>query len=290
MRGTRFALAARTAGILLIGLALTLPAARHAHASTASEAAAGHILLPSAGWNGRPIEAPHRHETVRTAAADAPLRGWSAGPVRLGAGFHRAGGSDRVRELQRLLARLGYRVGPIDGLFGRRTRAAVGWFQVKHGLPVNGRATLVTVRHLRARTGARATTTERAVDLQGGVGTNQLSATSRAPAWEAFRQLVGSRAPVPGGRGDGPPARSIDRVLIALLAVDALLLIALLLQRRSRAASTGASAPVPAGWHRPPAAEAEREGRPARRFAPPVPRPEERSPGSVPARSHEGRS
>ena len=126
MRGTRFALAARTAGILFIALALTCAAGRDARASTASEVAAAHILLPSAGWNGRPIQAPHRHETVRTATADAPLRGWSAGPVRLGAGFRQPGGSDRVREVQRHLERLGYRVGPVDGLFGRRTRAAVG--------------------------------------------------------------------------------------------------------------------------------------------------------------------
>ncbi len=169
----------------------------------------------------------------------------------------------------------------------------MGWFQVKHGLPVNGRATLATVRHLRARTGARGTTSGRATDLQGGAGPNQVAAASRAPAWEAFRQLVGSRAPVSGGRAEEPTARSIDRALILLLAVDALLLIALLVQRRSRAATTvrhGPSAPVPARQHRPPAAAAEREGSPARRFAPPVPRPEERSPGGVPARSREGRS
>ncbi len=59
-----------------------------------------------------------------------------------------------MREVQRRLHRLGYRPGPIDGLFGPLTRSSVAWFQVKHGLPVNGRATLATVRHLRARTGA----------------------------------------------------------------------------------------------------------------------------------------
>ena len=142
MRSTRFALAARTAGVLLVAVVLTFTMCHDTRASTAAETAAERMLLPSAGWNGRPIRAPHRHETVRTAAADAPLRGWSAGPVRLGAGFRHPGGSDRVREVQRRLARLGYRVGPADGLFGRRTRASVAWFQVKHGLPVNGRATL----------------------------------------------------------------------------------------------------------------------------------------------------
>ena len=59
-----------------------------------------------------------------------------------------------MREVQRRLHRLGYRPGPIDGLFGPLTAPSVAWFQVKHGHAVNGRATLATVGHLRARTGA----------------------------------------------------------------------------------------------------------------------------------------
>jgi hypothetical protein len=70
----------------------------------------------------------------------------------MGTGSHRPSGSHRVRELQRRLRALGYRPGRIDGIFGPRTRAAVGWFQVKHGFHVDGRATLALVRHLRART------------------------------------------------------------------------------------------------------------------------------------------
>jgi tetratricopeptide (TPR) repeat protein len=37
----------------------------------------------------------------------------------------RAGGSDRVRKHQKALARLGYYKGPIDGLYGHNTRAAL---------------------------------------------------------------------------------------------------------------------------------------------------------------------
>ena len=193
MRGNCFALAARAAAAAILGLLLLLPTARDAGAS---ERRNDRILLPSAGWHGRAIQEPHRHETVLTSTA-GQLRGWSAGPVRYGDGFHRPGGSDRVREVQRRLARLGYRVGPIDGLFGRLTRASVAWFQVKHGLPVTGRATLATVDHLRARTGAP--------PGPGAARTAQPPAESepaaaRAPAWEAFRQLVGPRVPVPGGR------------------------------------------------------------------------------------------
>jgi hypothetical protein len=142
---TRVCLAALAA--LAIGLVPVTPAAAHGSHAGADDP----LLIPSASWHGRPIQNPHRHEAVRSPAVEAP-RGWSAGSVSFGAGYHRPGGSDRVRELQKRLRRLGYRPGPVDGLFGPRTRAAVAWFQVKHGLPLHGRATFVTVRHLRAAT------------------------------------------------------------------------------------------------------------------------------------------
>ena len=145
MQLTRVVLAALVA--LGIALVPVTPASAHGN----HPGAAASLLIPAAGWHGRAIENTHRHAG---AAADRSLRGWSAGPVAFGAGYHRPGGSDRVREVQRRLHRLGYRPGPIDGLFGPLTRSSVAWFQVKHGLPVNGRATLATVRHLRARTGA----------------------------------------------------------------------------------------------------------------------------------------
>ena len=275
MRGIRFALAARTAAALLAALALTFATDREAGASPVPDRAADRILLPSAGWNGRPIQAPHRHDVVRTSAARQPLRGWSAGPVGYGTGFHRPGGSDRVREVQRRLARLGYRVGPIDGLFGRLTRASVAWFQVKHGLPVTGRATPATVRHLRAQTGSPAATAHR------GSGPGE-PATAREPAWEAFRELVGPRTPVPDGRGarttTWPPAMW---VLIALVALDAVLLLGLYLQRRSGTVTTIALGP-------PEPMPVEQEPRGPRRFAPPVAVPPEPPPDGVHAGGREG--
>jgi hypothetical protein len=292
MRGTRFALATRISWTLLAALILSLSTNRDAGASTTSDRATDRILLPFAGWNGRPIQAPHRHETVRTGASGARLRGWSAGGVGYGAGFHRPGGSDRVREVQRRLASLGYRVGPVDGLFGRRTRASVAWFQVKHGLPVDGRATPVTVRHLRTRTTRPSSATRRAGERPRAAAPGEM-AVSHAPAWEAYRQLVGERVVVPGGRGADPTRPATRWVLIALAAVDVLLLIALLWQRRALgapapsldSARTATSAPdeTPA----PLAAPAER---PTRRFVPPVGLREERPPGAAPGRSREGRS
>ena len=145
---TRRAVLARGAGATMVALGLMLILAAAASAAPPSK----RLLIPSAGWHGRAIQEPHRHDAQRTGLASRALRGWSAGGVSLGTGLHRASGSDRVRELQWRLRALGYRPGPIDGIFGPRTRAAVGWFQYKHGLPVSGRATLATVRHLRDRT------------------------------------------------------------------------------------------------------------------------------------------
>jgi hypothetical protein len=46
-----------------------------------------------------------------------------------------------VVDVQRMLARLGYDPGPIDGLWGERTSAAIRDYQRDHGLPVDGKPT-----------------------------------------------------------------------------------------------------------------------------------------------------
>ena len=108
-------------------------------------------LLRSASWHGRAIQKPI--STTRTAAVPRLTRlpGWSSGPARRGLGFARAGGSVRVREVQRLLVRIGYRPGPVDGRFGARTQAAVIDFQHKHGLPQGGAVGSRTLLSLRER-------------------------------------------------------------------------------------------------------------------------------------------
>jgi peptidoglycan hydrolase-like protein with peptidoglycan-binding domain len=106
----------------------------------------------SASWHGRAIAAPGpRPQRVR--AVWPP--GWSAGAVGRGTGYARAGGSRRVRDVQRHLTRLGYRPGPVDGLFGPRTEAAARWFQYKHGLRSTGRIDRLTLTVLRARSDHR---------------------------------------------------------------------------------------------------------------------------------------
>ena len=114
--------------------ACALPAGL-ALAALAVPAPAGAAIDRSAGWHGREIRAPY----ARFADQATPRfpRGWSAGAVDRGTGYDRRRGSERVRELQTRLRRRGYRPGRADGRFGPRTRAAVLWFQVKHGLPAH---------------------------------------------------------------------------------------------------------------------------------------------------------
>ena len=125
--------------LVVIGL-LVMPVPTHA--ARQPEA------MASAGWQGRAIQNPRPR--LRVVDVQWP-KGWSAGPVGFRSGYTRPGGSERVREVQRRLVKLGYRPGPVDGLFGPRTRAATQWFQYKHGLPTNGRVNRSTLAVLAAR-------------------------------------------------------------------------------------------------------------------------------------------
>jgi peptidoglycan hydrolase-like protein with peptidoglycan-binding domain len=206
MQCTGIAQAARCAGVLTTLVLIVMPAAPAA-AEAGQVSASKRLLIAAAGWHGRPIRHPHRH-AVPTASAERPPRGWEAGPVALGAGTHRPSGSRRVRELQRRLTGLGYRPGPIDGIFGVRTRAAVAWFQVKHGFHVDGRATLAVVRHLRDRARSSAPTDVRVS-----------RPPEAAPSWDAFRQLVGVGPAAAQPDSDGPSLWWLAALLLLAFAI-----------------------------------------------------------------------
>lgn len=67
-------------------------------------------------------------------------------PARTPRGLNRAG----VRELQRLLRRLGHDPGSADGLIGERTRAAIRAFERSRNMEARGRATDVVLEAARA--------------------------------------------------------------------------------------------------------------------------------------------
>jgi peptidoglycan hydrolase-like protein with peptidoglycan-binding domain len=61
-----------------------------------------------------------------------------------GAGYGQLGGSPQVRAIQRRLRALGHRPGPVDGLYGPRTQAAMERFQRAAGQPASGVLSRVT--------------------------------------------------------------------------------------------------------------------------------------------------
>ena len=69
-------------------------------------------------------------------------------PLRRGAGFAQPEGSPRVRSLQVGLRKRGLRPGPVDGLFGPRTEAAVQRLQRHNDVPATGVVNARTVRAL----------------------------------------------------------------------------------------------------------------------------------------------
>ena len=110
--------------------------------------------LALASWHGRLIVHPRKPSEPREALPPiSSIDGWHAGAARPGMGFVRPGGSKRVREVQRLLVRIGYRPGRIDGRFGPRTEAAVIAFQYKHGFARSGVVASRTLKALRLRAG-----------------------------------------------------------------------------------------------------------------------------------------
>src|SRR4051812_48855522 len=198
MKLTSAAFLAHLRPTLIAALLLAVPAMPPA-AEAASSGAREPVAMASAGWQGRAIENPRPRLRLKPTSWPAS---WSAGAVAYGAGYGHAGGDRRVREVQRRLSQLGYRPGPVDGLFGPRTRAATKWFQYKHGLKHTGRVNSATLAVLRARS-----------DNEPLPAAREVSATGTSSA-DATKSRGGESATSQGGhtaqsRGD-EPAKSQD--------------------------------------------------------------------------------
>jgi peptidoglycan hydrolase-like protein with peptidoglycan-binding domain len=193
---------------------------------------------PSAGWRGRPIRNPHRH--TRAGAPDPTGRTEErARPLGLGAGNQSAVGSQRVRRVQRGLRRLGYRPGPVDGLFGPRTKAAVQWFQVTHGLSPRGTVDGTTFAHLRALTSPG-----------GSADAARKRANAAAPASRAARPPRAAAQPGPATREDanergGGISLSLLVAVVGALGVAALSLVTLRRRRPGDAERVAPADPTP---------------------------------------------
>jgi peptidoglycan hydrolase-like protein with peptidoglycan-binding domain/DNA invertase Pin-like site-specific DNA recombinase len=105
------------------------------------------------------------------------------GPLRRGAGFAVPDGSPRVRALQVRLQRHGLRPGPVDGLFGPRTQAAVERLQRSRGVPVSGVATDSTRRLLASAKPDTGQTADGGTQTPGNqIGTGQAEDRTNAAA------------------------------------------------------------------------------------------------------------
>jgi peptidoglycan hydrolase-like protein with peptidoglycan-binding domain/DNA invertase Pin-like site-specific DNA recombinase len=98
------------------------------------------------GDSGLPVDGIVGPQTRRVLNAETP-------PLAPGAGYGRRAGSLHVRAVQRRLRALGLRPGPIDGLYGPRTRAAIERFQRTAGEPASGVLSAATATALRRADG-----------------------------------------------------------------------------------------------------------------------------------------
>lgn len=191
-------------------------------------ALAATVAVPATASAGSP-----NREGVTSWATYHP-NGWSAGSVQRGTGYVRKGASSRVREVQRRLNRLGYRVGKVDGLFGPITDAAVRRYQSDQALLADGVVGPQTLKDLRTRT-------RRA---QGMVDRQTTEAGRRTNARNAARTIGGNASPTQSNAnrtarvaaaedGSGWPAWW-KLALLAVMTVGGGFLAAVLLLRRSR--------------------------------------------------------
>jgi len=159
-------------------------------------------------------------------------------PLRRGAGFAQPDGSPRVRAIQVRLQRHGLRPGPVDGLFGPRTKAAVERLQRSRGIPVSGVATAKTRRLIAAAPERQPQ--ERA--------SNQAPAEpdAEAPATDGGAPATTPARPASVERSESGDVTVPVAVLIGLAALLLGLLGGVLLGRRNRVVS-GTAVPLAPG-------------------------------------------
>ncbi|MBA3262503.1 MAG: peptidoglycan-binding protein [Thermoleophilaceae bacterium] len=167
--------------------------------------------------------------------------------LRRGAGFAQPDGSPRVRTLQSRLQRRGLRPGPVDGLFGPRTQAAVQRLQRSGGVPASGVVTKPT-RQLLASAGEQSEERASTETPNGGQAQTGGGQTSSGEVGNGQAADSTTAANVAGevDSGDSGDVIVPVAVLIGLLALLVGLLGGALLGRRNRVVS-GTAVPLAQG-------------------------------------------
>jgi peptidoglycan hydrolase-like protein with peptidoglycan-binding domain len=155
----------------------------------------------------------------------------SAGLLARGAGYGTEAGSKAVRELQLRLRRLGDRPGPVDGLYGPMTEAAVERFQRSRGLAIDGMVGPQTKRRLLAQRAEQLSAREPSPTQTGKPERKSPARDQRAES-APRQQPVQPSAGVSLGRADPESSSGLPPLLVALGA--ALVVAALLLSLRGR--------------------------------------------------------
>ena len=177
-------------------------------------------------------------------------------PLRRGAGYAQPNGSPQVRAVQVKLTARGLRPGPVDGLYGPLTQAAVTRLQRSSGVPANGVVTTRTRQLLTANGGQteqRAST--KADDEQQGQTDEQQAnadtggASSESDGTKADDQTPAASTSIAGDEVNGSSSDDVAlplAILIGALALAAGLLAGALLGRRNRVVS-GTAVPLAQG-------------------------------------------
>jgi peptidoglycan hydrolase-like protein with peptidoglycan-binding domain/anti-sigma regulatory factor (Ser/Thr protein kinase) len=168
-------------------------------------------------------------ETRRLLNADAPR-------LAPGAGYGKPGGSPQVREIQRRLRALGSRPGPVDGVYGPRTEAAVERFQRSVREPASGvlsPATAVALARAGSDPSARANKGGRDEARQSG-GTPAAEPAAREPDNPSRTVPAGGAEDRIDDKDGAGSAIPVSPAVLALALAASCILVAILLFTRRR--------------------------------------------------------
>ncbi len=214
--------------------------------------------------------------------------GRASGPILgHGAGYSQPDGSTKVRSLQRRLRELGRRPGPVDGLYGPRTAAAVARFQRAQGFAADGVAWPRT-RHAVVRARRADLSPVHEVEDKKSPSSTRSQSTNRPADTSRARSVPAGTANTPGNAEREGQAPELPWLLVSGLLAFALVVVAYPVMDRLAVSARGKavmSALTDAADDRPTASSTgERESvldDPAEPGPPAPQRPEGPAPGSL---------